>query len=456
MTAVLMLVMLSSLRATWADTPANCSWGQVAGVWEFHIGPGGYDSRLRCSSFTAVESFKLSLLFPDVVLDKDGNKGFWTMIYNQGFEVVINQRKYFAFSSYTKADDVVTSFCNSTFAGWSHDTLGKDWACYYGIQFSQGVPDVNPVTTQRVHKDDNDATFRNNPDFIKGINSVQRSWKAVTYPEYHGMKISNMALMAGGPSSTLSFPRPTLMDKATREAIKHLPKNFDWRNIDGQDFVSAVKDQGNVCGSCYAQATAIALESRLRIMTNNTLMTTMSPQDVVSCSDYSQGCKGGFPYLTAKYAQDFGMVEERCNPYHGHDTACRPYPADCRRYYVADYQYIGGYYGACNEGLMMLDLVKNGPIPVSFQVYDDFRQYHNGIYHHTGLKDGWNPWKVTDHVVTIVGYGIDPSSDEKYWIAQNTWGTDWGELGYFKIRRGTNEVNIESIAVTMTPIVPNP
>jgi len=46
------------------------------------------------------------------------------------------------------------------------------------------------------------------------------------------------------------------------------------------------------------------LESRLRVQTNNTLQVQLSPQDVVSCSQLSQGCGGGFPYLVAgKYAK---------------------------------------------------------------------------------------------------------------------------------------------------------
>jgi hypothetical protein len=46
------------------------------------------------------------------------------------------------------------------------------------------------------------------------------------------------------------------------------------------------------------------LESRLRLQTNNTLQVQLSPQDVVSCSQLSQGCDGGFPYLVAgKYAK---------------------------------------------------------------------------------------------------------------------------------------------------------
>jgi hypothetical protein len=52
-----------------------------------------------------------------------------------------------------------------------------------------------------------------------------------------------------------------------------------------------------------------------------------------------------------------------------------------------------GYYGACNEELIRLELVLRGPISVSFQVYPDFEHYKSGIYHHTGLG-GFNPFEV--------------------------------------------------------------
>jgi cathepsin C len=72
---------------------------------------------------------------------------------------------------------------------------------------------------------------------------------------------------------------------------------------------------------------------------------------------------------------------------------------------------------------MKVSLVKNGPIAVSFEVYDDFLQYSGGIYTHTGLKDvsnfGFNPFELTNHVVLVVGYGADPESGEKYWIVKN-------------------------------------
>ena len=45
------------------------------------------------------------------------------------------------------------------------------------------------------------------------------------------------------------------------------------------------------CGSCYSFASMAMLESRVRILTNNTLQPVFSPQDIVECSNYSQGSK---------------------------------------------------------------------------------------------------------------------------------------------------------------------
>ena len=116
----------------------------------------------------------------------------------------------------------------------------------------------------------------------------------------------------------------------------------------------------------------------------------------------------------------------KCNPYTGKDGQCTTSP-QCQRYYATDYKYLGGFYGACNEALMRIELVKNGPLAVSFEVYDDFLNYKSGIYHHTGVRNvdnfGFNPFELTNHVVAIVGYGQDETSGELYWIVKNSWGT---------------------------------
>ena len=73
---------------------------------------------------------------------------------------------------------------------------------------------------------------------------------------------------------------------------ENLPKSLDWRNKDGINYISPVRDQGT-CGSCYAFASMALLEAGVRIVSNNTLKPVFSTQNIVSCSQYSQGCEGG-------------------------------------------------------------------------------------------------------------------------------------------------------------------
>lgn len=434
-----------------ADTPANCTYEDVRGTWLFSIGKGGNDNTINCSlDFQVVSKLKVQLLFPDVAVDSDGNVGFWTMIYNQGFEVQINGSKYFAFSAYEKSGKEVTSYCDKTFNGWSHEAAEfkpSDWACYKGQKLSTVPPKKKSLRTFTDFFEN--RRFMPNYKFIDEINSAQRSWKAGVYADYSRMTMAQMMFRAGGPKK-FDFPQPREVTEEDRLAAKALPMEFDWRNIGGKNYLSPVRNQGN-CGSCYAFATMAMFESRIRILTNNTQTPVLSTQDIVSCSEYSQGCDGGFAYLISKYAEDFGLVQEPCFPYKGQDAPCQE--KKCVRQFGTGYHYVGGFYGACNEVLMRLELVNNGPIAVGFEVYNDFVNYKSGIYHHTGLTDKFNPFQLTNHAVLAVGYGADKKTGEKYWIVKNSWGEEWGENGYFRIRRGNNECAFESVAEAAKPVM---
>ena len=84
------LLLASVIQLTAGDTPANCFYEDVRGTWTFMETErlGSHD--IDCNVLGAIAHVKnFTLTFPDIATDELGNTGTWTMIYNQGFEVVI-------------------------------------------------------------------------------------------------------------------------------------------------------------------------------------------------------------------------------------------------------------------------------------------------------------------------------------------------------------------------------
>lgn len=97
---------------------------------------------------------------------------------------------------------------------------------------------------------------------------------------------------------------------------------------------------------------------------------------------------------------------------------------------------------------IMTEVYKNGPVEVSFSVYEDFAHYKSGVYKHvTGDEMG-------GHAVKLIGWGTSEDGED-YWLLANQWNRGWGDDGYFKIIRGTNECGIEEEVVAGMPSARN-
>lgn len=84
---------------------------------------------------------------------------------------------------------------------------------------------------------------------------------------------------------------------------------------------------------------------------------------------------------------------------------------------------------------MKHEISTNGPIEVSITVYEDFEVYSSGVYVHTYGEE------LGGHAMKAIGWGTE--NGVNYWLVANSWNNSWGEQGFIKIRRGTNEVGIE-------------
>jgi len=207
------------------------------------------------------------------------------------------------------------------------------------------------------------------------------------------------------------------------------PAAIDWRNHEGWDWTTPIRNQGN-CGSCVSFGTSAAIESRLEVAEGDPgLNPDLSEAHLFFCGcGYCCGT-GWLPSLAMDFVQNTGVVDEGCYPYVAHDQPCSP---------CADWQQrvirIDDWTGVSNVEQMKEHLSAGGPFEATMEVYMDFYYYTAGVYQHAwGEHQG-------GHAVMIVGY----DDNEGYWIAKNSWGTGWGEEGWFRIAYG--ECGIDTYA----------
>lgn len=206
------------------------------------------------------------------------------------------------------------------------------------------------------------------------------------------------------------------------EATYTYPPSIDWRNKDGYDWTTPVGDQSG-CGSCVAFGTIGAIESRLKIVSNNpNLNPDLSEAHLFYCGCGNCCEYGWYPDAAMNFARDTGIVDEPCFPYYPYNQPCNL----CSNW-ASRVTKIESWWGKASSTEAMKEaLTQRGPFEATMYVYNDFYYYTGGIYRYTwgGYRGG--------HAVTIVGY----DDSKGYWIAKNSWGTGWGESGWFKIAYG--------------------
>jgi cathepsin X len=85
---------------------------------------------------------------------------------------------------------------------------------------------------------------------------------------------------------------------------------------------------------------------------------------------------------------------------------------------------------------MKSDLARYGPIGCGIQATPEFDAYMGGIYtQHLNTIE-------LNHEISVIGYGKTYTGKE-YWIGRNSWGTYWGEAGFFRMQMYTDNLGIE-------------
>jgi hypothetical protein len=208
---------------------------------------------------------------------------------------------------------------------------------------------------------------------------------------------------------------------------------FSWKD---EGKMSRVKSQGG-CGACWCFSPIAVFESYIMIVTG--VEQDLSEQQMVSCT--SDGCNGGWMSVAYNLMRSYGCVDELCMPYEASDNV------PCTQYECDLVDKIQGYYGVTNSVTSIKAALANGPLSCGMTVYDSFEGYTGGCYQYSGN------WPV-DHAVVICGWDDAACAGAGAWHCKNSWGTSWGEDGYFWIRFGSCHIGYCAQQVDYSPLYP--
>ncbi|CAJ1397482.1 unnamed protein product [Effrenium voratum] len=494
---------LLTCQIAFADLPVHCLHHEIIGSWKFvlgrpsgtrsscgHLRPDSVDVQPGRDVLDAVDrELVVSLKDPNIAEAEAHPLGTWTMIYDEGFEVELGHLNFFAFSNFTfdvnEHGKHNISHCDQTMVGWYHNKDRTQFGCYYGTK----IPTEEEMQLAVEMKSRHLCPSRKKPKTLlyqtkmsqrhqrkvidklaERIESESLGWKAKPMDKWNGLSMlqvnsyagikrekrtSEMLRQHGAALKTLEGRvkrRSFLRSSSVSQLGAALPEALDWTNVNGRSYVEEVMDQSE-CGSCYVASAMRMLTARHKIKQNDTSLSPWSISFPLQCSEYNQGCKGGYGILATKWSQEVGLLPAECMQY-GSEGACQ---LECNlkelkgpRFRADNHRYVGSWYGEHGDKVeeIKAELYHNGPLILGLEPSEDFMWYSEGIYRSPGTSNLIHPtsgseWERVDHAVLLVGYGEE--NGQKYWKLQNSWGEDWGEKGYFRIVMGENDSGIESI-----------
>ena len=231
---------------------------------------------------------------------------------------------------------------------------------------------------------------------------------------------------------------PTITSQRVLASETSFNTTFDWRNKDGKDWMTSVKNQGT-CGSCWAFSAIGVVETAMNIAAGDPDMNPdLSEQYLVSdCCEKCGNCNGGCPLFAMEHIRDVGIAIEADVPYNHVNSVCiQPdliHP-------INDIIWCQS-----NEEALKWNLKKYGALSVLCSVKHDFMYYVSGVYEPTMMGSA-------NHAVVLVGW----NDTENCWIIKNSWGENWGDHGYGKIKYGVVEDHNYAFTVSISPhVVPD-
>jgi len=205
--------------------------------------------------------------------------------------------------------------------------------------------------------------------------------------------------------------------------------SFDWRSSGA---VTPVKNQMS-CGGCWAFAAVGDMEGTWKLKTGQ--LVSLSEEEILSCATSGNGCNGGLMNDAYEFViKNRGLESESEYPFSGSAGKCQMSGSSAAS--------ISGWTLLKAKSVAMLQSAvrTQGPVAVAINA-DQMQFYRSGI-------DVCMTSAQVNHGVLIVGYGSQNGED--FWIIKNSWGSSWGQNGYYYISTangacGVGEIPMKSL-----------
>jgi len=238
-------------------------------------------------------------------------------------------------------------------------------------------------------------------------------------------------------------PKPLVDVPQKIKAVKgDWPDSINWVE---KGYVTGVKDQDDqdghyvACAACWAFSATGTMEAAHYGKTGE--LVSLSEQNLVDCAtEYpNAGCSGGYPLIGITHVIKAGGIESEADyPFRAENEEC----TFNRTKVSATFTNVNGV-TRFDEEELTFGVGNLGPFSTCIDATGEaFMQYKSGIYSNPDCSVTY-----LDHAVLTVGYGTDDNGTD-YWLLKNSWGTYWGDNGYFKMARNAgNMCGIASNAV---------